>query len=108
MQAYSNPKKASDPWALPDLSIQLMPVISIVCSCGCYTVPNYGDAGNPVCPSCGKPIEQENFQAGGKFYFWCYCFPGCMPDSDWFGPFETAEEALADARENEDYEEDEE
>ena len=31
-------------------------------------------------------------------YCWCYCFPGCMPDSDWHGPFETEAEAVEDMR----------
>jgi hypothetical protein len=28
-------------------------------------------------------------------YFACFCFPGCMPDSDWSGPFDTEEEAVS-------------
>ena len=31
------------------------------------------------------------------FYYW-FCFPGCLPDSEPMGPFETHEEALSDAR----------
>ena len=30
------------------------------------------------------------------FYWWA-CFPGCLPDGDPIGPFETEEEALNDA-----------
>jgi hypothetical protein len=32
-------------------------------------------------------------------FMWCVCFPGCLPDSEWNGPFPTYAEALADARE---------
>lgn len=32
-------------------------------------------------------------------FMWCVCLPGCLPDSEWNGPFQTYAEALADARE---------
>jgi hypothetical protein len=31
-------------------------------------------------------------------YMWCFCFPGCLPDSDWLGPFDSEQAALEDAR----------
>ena len=34
-------------------------------------------------------------QAG---WYWWACFPGCMPDGDPSGPFETEAEAVADAK----------
>jgi hypothetical protein len=37
-----------------------------------------------------EPLEQG-------FYYWS-CFTGCLPDSDPIGPFDTQEEALADAQ----------
>lgn len=37
----------------------------------------------------------EDLEAG---WYWWSCFPGCMPDSEPCGPFETAGEALEDAR----------
>ena len=37
------------------------------------------------------------------FYYW-YCFPGCLPDSNPYGPFESIADVLADIGENhEDY-----
>ena len=33
------------------------------------------------------------------WYYW-FCFPGCLPDSDPVGPFDTEDEAIADCREN--------
>lgn len=44
-------------------------------------------------------IEEEGI-AGG--YFWAYCMPGCMPDSSFYGPFATEEEAIADMRAQQD------
>ena len=48
--------------------------------------------------------EYEFLDPDGKtmpngWYYW-YCFPGCMPDSDPWGPYATKEDAIADAREN--------
>lgn len=42
---------------------------------------NFDGEGNPVKPG---------------FYWWA-CFPGCMPDGEPTGPFETAREAYEDA-----------
>jgi hypothetical protein len=74
-QAYSNPKRASDPYALPDLEVFW--------------------ADDLTCEETGEPRE-----AG---YYWWPCFPGCLPDGEASGPFETEEEALADARKGCDY-----
>jgi hypothetical protein len=32
-------------------------------------------------------------------YYWAVCSPGCMPDSEFFGPFVTTEEAEDNANE---------
>jgi hypothetical protein len=32
-------------------------------------------------------------------FYWWPCFPGCMPDGDPSGPFETEDEAITDANE---------
>jgi len=64
MQAYSNPKRESDPHALPDVEVW--------------------------------------FEDGERLYelgwYWWTCLPGCLPDSDPVGPFETEADALADAQ----------
>ena len=38
----------------------------------------------------------DEYNAPG-WYYW-FCFPGCLPDSDPFGPFETEADAIAQAR----------
>lgn len=35
-----------------------------------------------------------------KGWYWWSCLPGCLPDGDPCGPFDTEREALADARDN--------
>ena len=68
MQAYSDPKRASDPHALPDVE-----------------------------------IFHNNMKQGLEMglepgWYWQACFPGCLPDGDPNGPFNTYELALADAQ----------
>jgi hypothetical protein len=40
---------------------------------------------------CPEHRDWSPCEAG--WYYW-YCLPGCMPDSDPLGPYETAEEAI--------------
>jgi len=42
-----------------------------------------------------NPDDRAYLQPG--WYYW-YCFPGCLPDSDPMGPFATEAEAIEDAR----------
>ena len=49
------------------------------------------------CPSDienDEPWDDDCLYSPG-IYYW-YCFPGCLPDSNPFGPFQTVEEAKAD------------
>jgi len=40
----------------------------------------------------GKPVQEG--------FYWWPCFPGCIPDSDPMGPFDTEEEAIKDAQQD--------
>lgn len=74
-QEYSNPKRADDPHALPDVEIY-----------------HWTDAEAEEY----YPRDDGEPSTGGYFYW--YCFPGCLPDSDPFGPFDTYAEAFAAMR----------
>ena len=39
----------------------------------------------------------ENGETWEVGYYWWACFPGCLPDGEPCGPFETAREAYNDA-----------
>ena len=71
-QQYFDPKRESDPHALPDCEVF------------------YADAGE-----LGEDGDGDPRLAG---WYWWACFPGCLPDSDPSGPFETEADALANAR----------
>lgn len=43
-----------------------------------------------------SPKESTEEQPSG--WYWWTCFPGCLPDSDPFGPFDTEEAAVSDTR----------
>ena len=85
MQAYSDPKRASDPHALPNVEVfyisrkeaRHQACIAAVFDDGETDVTLFTDAG----------------------WYWWACFPGCLPDGDPIGPFKTEALALADARE---------
>lgn len=69
---YSNPERENDTYALPDVEVF------------------YADKGEVTWEGQEGPSE-----AG--YYYW-YCFPGCMPEGDAQGPFETEEEAIQAAQ----------
>ena len=69
MQAYSDPSREKDLHALPDLEV--------------FYIAN---------------TEVADHGGLEKGWYWWSCFPGCMPDSEANGPFDTAAEALKDAR----------
>lgn len=117
MQAYSDPRRESDPYALPDLETFQSLYCDDCPECGWSGLVDdsdgTGDAqgGYATCPECHYRFSPEDLgdrlDGNGTPYRWFYwsCFPGCPPDSDPIGPFETEAEALADAREG--YDDDE-
>lgn len=69
-QAYSDPKRINDPWALPDIEVF-------------YSGTRPGN------------MDSDDTDAG---WYWWTCFPGCLPEGDAVGPFKTEAEALEDAQ----------
>jgi hypothetical protein len=49
-------------------------------------------------PDSGPADDEDAHDAEHCGYYWQSCFPGCLPDGDPVGPFETEAEALADAQ----------
>ncbi len=78
-QAYSDPTRENDPHALPD--IEVFQVDETEAKHNARHNREYDD-GSPEQPG----------------WYWWACFPGCLPDGDPIGPFDTEAEALADAR----------
>lgn len=43
----------------------------------------------------GNEPNEDEFERG---WYWRPCFPGCLPDDNSFGPFDTEDEAINDAQ----------
>ncbi len=70
---YSVPHRKDDPYALPDVEV----------------FENTAALGG--------------FQPYEPGWYWWYCFPGCLPDGEPNGPFDTEAEAIADAQSEDAY-----
>jgi hypothetical protein len=102
-QHYSNPDRASDPYALPDLEIFQL-TAEEVAERDEDLIYEYSKRREFRLAGMNSRDRQRMLDAiiaeegitGGWFYW--YCFPGCMPDSDPVGPFTSRADALADAQ----------
>lgn len=94
MQAYSDPRRASDPYALPDVEVWHSRYQD--CRWCQHTILADPTCKLACCPECSGVVEM--MPDAPKGWYWWSCFPGCLPDSDPIGPFDTEEDALADAR----------
>jgi hypothetical protein len=102
-QHYSDPSRESDEHALPDVEVFQL------------TATEVAERDEDLCSEYSKrhefrlchmnsrtreamldAIVSENGLVGG--WYWWSCFPGCLPDSDAIGPFDTKAEAIADAQ----------
>lgn len=64
MYIYSDPSRATDTYALPDVEVWHV----------------------------ADPVSDSDLDGPG-WYFW-YCFPGCLPEGDPWGPHPTRQEAI--------------
>lgn len=89
MQAYSDPKRQEDAYSLPDLEVFYHEHAKRE-----LCMLNAGHKAELY----GECIVDEEGDCMGTGWYWQSCLPGCLPDSEPFGPFDTEEEALAEAR----------
>ena len=96
-QHYSDESREQDEHALPDVEVFL----AHYADCPHCTTTNARDGlGEFHCDSCSKGRkgyrpEPEDIRTG---WFWWTCFPGCLPDSEPFGPFTSEQAAIDDAQ----------
>lgn len=106
-QAYSNPDRESDAYALPDIEVFEMTAAEVAASAA-YEDEQYefmkrheyrlASMNSRARDAMIDAMIAELGITGGYFYW--YCFPGCLPDSDPIGPYATRKEALAAAQED--------
>ena len=82
MQAYSDPKRETDPWALPDLEVFKV------------TMKTPTDE----CPLCC--LMDAGHIPDGAHTVHCGWYYQCLPGNDEYGPYDSAETALEAARED--------
>lgn len=87
-QHYSQPSREDDPHALPDVEIFYVTAQEF---CDALADTWHADAlqANEYTPDAATRLEG---------WYWWTCSPGCLPDSDPVGPFDSEADALADAR----------
>lgn len=78
-QIYTDETREEEPYALPNVEVFYVSQMEVN-----YNLQNMDHAD-----------EYTITEAG---WYWWSCFPGCLPDSDAIGPFETEQEAIDDAR----------
>ena len=101
-QEYSNPARESDPYALPDIEVFELTAAEQVEQDEelMWKASKRFPLAAMNSRERNKAIDWAIEESGAKGgWFWWTCLPGCLPDSDAMGPFDTYAEALADARE---------
>lgn len=90
-QHYSDVTREDDPHALPDVEVfyhQHAKRERCMLNAG-LKAELYGEC----------ILDEEGDCLGTGWYYW-YCLPGCLPDSDPIGPFPTQDEALEASRDD--------
>jgi hypothetical protein len=104
MQAYSDESRADDETSLPDLEIFQLTAREVA-ERDEELVYQYSKRHEYRLASMNSQVREKMFDAmieeegitGGWFYW--YCFPGCLPDSEPMGPYASAKEAKEAAQE---------
>ena len=104
-QVYSNPNREEDEHALPDLEIFQLTAHEVA-ERDEDLIFEYMKRREFRLAGMNSRDREAMFDAmceeegitGGWFYW--YCFPGCLPDSEAIGPFDSYAAAKTDAREN--------
>ena len=87
-QAYADPTRANDPYALPDVEVFYCTTEEFVAAeAGTWQAERLTD----------EEADSSHAQFLEGWYYW-FCSPGCLPDSDPVGPFATEEDALINAQ----------
>ena len=104
-QEYSNHERESDPYALPDVEVFQLTARETA-ELDDEMVYEYmrrnefrlASMNTKTRDAIFDTMVEEQGITGGWFYW--FCFPGCLPDSEPIGPFDTKAEALKDAQES--------
>lgn len=104
-QHYSNPERESDTWSLPDIEVFQLTAREVA-EQNEDLIVDYLSRHEFRLARMNSKVREQMFDAmiaeegieGGWFYW--FCFPGCMPDSEAVGPYGSRDAALSAARED--------
>ena len=97
-QTYFDPEREEDEYALPDCEVFYVSADEFISSDeDSVWHEMYEDELDKQIRTDSEDPEQTAAQNLSGWYYWA-CFPGCLPDSDPIGPFDTEEEAIAAAQ----------
>ena len=98
MQAYSDASRESDAYALPDIEVFQLTAAEVAETMEDDMHEFMRRHEFRLASMNGRTREKmidamiDELGIEGGWFYW-FCLPGCMPDSEPFGPFATAEEA---------------
>lgn len=104
MRVYSDPANEQDKWSLPDVEVFELTAREVA-ERDEDLVYEYmkrhefrlAGMNSRTRDAMFDAMIEENGITGGWFYW--YCLPGCLPDSEPFGPYNTWQEAKQAAQE---------
>ena len=98
---YMNPDDASNPNRLPNIET-FQAVYGECPECGVQVTEIAAPTADTrkACPTYECQMDEVSVALEQFGWFYWFCLPGCMPDSEPIGPFDTEEAALEHARED--------
>lgn len=103
MHFYTDPTRESDTYALPDACVYELTAREVAEAMDDETIRymrrrefQLAAMSSRVRDAMFDAMIEDNGITGG--WFFDYCFPGCLPDSPAFGPYESRDAAIAAAR----------
>lgn len=103
-QHYSDPSRAKDKWSLPDVEVFQLTAREVA-ERDDDMIHEYMKRHEFRLAAMNSTAREAMFDAmieeegiTGGWFFW-FCLPGCMPDSDAFGPYDSHDEAVKAAEE---------
>lgn len=101
---YSDPSKEFDTWSLPNVEVFQLTAEEVaeldedLCRDYLKRFPLANMNSRERDKMLSTMIEEQGIAAG---WFYTYCLPGCMPDSEPLGPFASYAEAVTHAQSEE-------
>jgi hypothetical protein len=103
MQFYTDPTRESETYALPDARVYELTALEVA-ELDEDTIRSYmrrrefqlAAMSDRVRDAMFDAMIEDNGITGG--WFFDYCFPGCLPDSQPFGPYDSRDAAITAAR----------